>query len=288
MNIIIKYLVAFVISFIVFIANGQETENSLLWKIEGDSIKTAYLFGTIHILPQKDFKIAPKVQKAFNASNELVLELDMDDPNFFKEAMQYSSLKEGESLTSYMDEKEHAILDSFLIENLKVGIAQFSKVKPMMLMSSLLTSFVGEQVASYEFTLISMSKKNNMEVKGLELLATQMAALDSQSYEKQIDDLVELVENYDDANTTYKELVAFYKKEDIQAIYTKSKVYFNNSAELEEKLLDERNRNWIPEMTKLSKENNVFFAVGAAHLGGNQGLINLLKKKGYKVTPILE
>ena len=275
---------------IVFVLNlnAQKTNNSLLWKIEGKDIKTSYVFGTIHMLPQKDFKLSDKVKKAFNESDIVTLELDMDDPNFMKEAMKYSYLSEGETLMSYMDESEYEIMDSFLKKNLKMGMSQFSKAKPFLLMSSILTTFVGEQLASYEFTLISMSKENNKEIKGLETFASQVAIFDSQPYEEQIDGLIEMLNDYENMSTAYKELVDIYKTEDIEALYTKSKIYFNDDVELEEKLLNQRNRNWIPEIIKASKENSVFYAVGAAHLGGTYGVINLLKEKGYTVTPVLD
>jgi len=62
--------------------------NSLLWKIEGKGIKTSYLMGTFHMLPQKDFLLKDKVKNAFKASDQIVLELDMDDPTMQSKMMQ--------------------------------------------------------------------------------------------------------------------------------------------------------------------------------------------------------
>lgn len=288
MKTIQKQLILVATLLFVAILNAQEIKNSLLWKIEGKDIKTSYVFGTIHMLPQKDFKIKDKVKKAFMESDIVTLELDMDDPSFMKDIIKYSYLSEGESIRTYMDDNEYALMDNFLQKNLNVSMKQFSKAKPFLLMSSILTTFVGEQLASYELTLINMGKENGKEIKGLETFASQIAAIDSQSYEEQIDGLIDMLKDYENMSDSFKELVDLYKTEDIHALYTKSKVYFNNDLELEEKLLNERNRNWIPEISKLSKTHKVFYAVGAAHLSGEQGILNLLKEKGYKVTPIFD
>ena len=288
MNALLKYIIPLIISLLVFIANAQEMNNTILWKIEGDSIKTSYVFGTIHMLPKKDFKIKDKVKKAFQESDIVTLELDMDDPSFMKNFIKYSYLSEGETIKSYMDESEYEMMDIFLKKKLKLSMTQFSKAKPFLLMSSILTTFVGEQLASYELTLINMGKESGKEIKGLETFASQIAAIDSQSYEEQIDGLIVMLKDYENISNSFKELVDLYKTEDIQALYSKSKIYFNNDLELEEKLLNERNRNWIPEITKLSKAHKVFYAVGAAHLSGEQGILKLLIEKGYKVTPIFD
>lgn len=64
--------------------------------------------------------------------------------------------------------------------------------------------------------------------------------------------------------------------------------YMNHDTELMKKFLDDRNNKWIPEIAKFSKEVSTFYGVGAAHLGGDQGVINLLRNAGYTVTPIMD
>lgn len=72
-----------------FAGNAQENdENSLLWKISGNGITTSYLMGTFHMMPNKDFEVKEKVKKAFEASEQIVLELDMDDPSMMTQMQQ--------------------------------------------------------------------------------------------------------------------------------------------------------------------------------------------------------
>lgn len=274
---------------ITVITNAQKNENSLLWKIEGDDIKTSYLFGTIHMLPQKDFTLSDKVKKAFNDSDKVALELDMDEQDFFKDMMKYMYLTKGESLKNHMDEDEYKKLDTYLKEKLKVGMDKFLKNKPFFLSSTLLTTFIGEQIASYEMSLIGMSKTANKEILGLETIDDQMAAVSgSKSYEAQIDDIIKMLDEKEKTVDFYENLIELYKKEDVDGIYNSMGKYFEDDKLSKDKMLDNRNKKWIPEIKKLSKENKMFYAVGAAHLGGKIGVIKLLKNAGYKVTPVLK
>jgi len=278
---------------VVFIATtfnivAQNNPKTNLWKIEGDNIKTSYLFGTIHMIPKKDFIIKDKVQKAFESSDKVVLEIDMDDPNYKVDFMKLSMLNEGESLKTYMSDDEFKILDTYLKEKTGVGVNNFNTFKPMMLMSVLtMTAIGGGPLESYEMSIINMAKSANKEVSGLENIADQINAFDEDPYEEQIDTLVEMVDN-GNSEELYNQLLQYYLAEDVDGMYDFMDDYMNDDIEGMKRFLDDRNNKWIPKMEAYSKDNAVFYAVGGAHLGGDQGVINLLKKAGYTVTPILD
>jgi uncharacterized protein YbaP (TraB family) len=71
---------------------AQELTKTNLWKVEGKGIKTSYIFGTIHILPQEQFVIKDKVKKAFEATERVALEIDMADSGFASEVMKHDYL----------------------------------------------------------------------------------------------------------------------------------------------------------------------------------------------------
>ena len=278
---------------VVFIATtfnivAQNNPKTNLWKIEGDNIKTSYLFGTIHMIPKKDFIVKDKVQKAFESSDKVVLEIDMDDPNYKVDFMKLSMLNEGESLKTYMSDDEFKTLDTYLKEKTGVGVNNFNTFKPMMLMSVLtMTAIGGGPLESYEMSIINMAKSANKEVSGLENIADQINAFDEDPYEEQIDTLVEMVDN-GNSEELYNQLLQYYLAEDVDGMYDFMDDYMNDDIEGMKRFLDDRNNKWIPKMEAYSKDNAVFYAVGGAHLGGDQGVINLLKKAGYTVTPILD
>ena len=84
------------------------------------------------------------------------------------------------------------------------------------------------------------------------------------------------------------EMYALYKQEDIQGLYDLTEKYMvDEMAAIESKLLEDRNRKWIPRLRSMMSDGKIFIAVGAAHLGGEAGVISLLKEEGFNVFPIL-
>ena len=85
---------------------AQTNNKSLLWKIEGDNIQTSYLYGTIHLIPQGAFEINEKITGAFNSAEQIVLEIDMDDPAMQMKMMQNALMKDETTLDQLFSEED--------------------------------------------------------------------------------------------------------------------------------------------------------------------------------------
>ncbi|PID69320.1 MAG: TraB/GumN family protein [Flavobacteriales bacterium] len=266
--------------------NAQE--QSLLYKLEGKGIKTSYIFGTIHMLPQEDFHMPQKVKDAFEQSDELYLELDMDDPKMMREMMSKMMLTQDDKLANHVDSTEYKLLDAYLKENVGMSFGQFNRFKPLYLSSTVVASLVGKQIVSFEMRFINMAKAAKKELKGLETVEEQIAIFDNISYEEQMDDLVEMLEDPAEAKELFGNMVSVYKSEQIDSLFNYTLSYFDNDKEMINNLLLNRNKKWVEIIPKISKDKKVLYAVGAGHLGGKQGVIQLLRNKGYKVTPVLD
>lgn len=288
MNALVKIIVTVTLSLLSLTLGAQENKSSNLWKIEGDNIKTSYLFGTMHLIPEKDFQLKDKVKSAFDASEQVVLELDMSHPEFMKDMMAHAYLEKGAELKSYMDDHEYQLLDSFLKEKTGAGMPMYNTMKPFMLMSVVLMASVEGPLASFEMNLMQMAKEAEKEINGLETIATQVNVFDTISYEKQLDDLLDMIKNPDESTELFNKMAQLYISEDIDGLYGYMDDYMNGDVEMMSRFLDERNNNWIPEIGRLSKETSTFYGVGAAHLSGHQGVINLLREAGYTVTPMMD
>ena len=132
-----------------------------------------------------------------------------------------------------------------------------------------------------------MAKAQGNEVEGLETVAEQMAMFDRFPYEDQADDIVEMISDMDKTRSIYRNLVDLYKEEDLNGLSEMMDEYFNGPNE-KDILLIERNQKWIPMMESIAKKQPTFFGVGAGHLGGDLGVIALLKRAGYTVTPVMQ
>jgi uncharacterized protein YbaP (TraB family) len=153
-----------------------------------------------------------------------------------------------------------------------------------MAVMSLITmkSFGCADIKMYEMEFIEMAKSSSKSIAGFETLQSQMDFL-SKGY-SDAEMITMLQESNDD---TTKKMVQNYIQENLPELYkyiTAPKVMNENAKKW---LLDVRNENWAVKMPNIMKDKSTFFAVGAAHLLGEQGVINLLRKKGYTVKPIL-
>ena len=81
-------------------------------------------------------------------------------------------------------------------------------------------------------------------------------------------------------------MLRFYKNQNLDSIKTMLGKSEFGSEKYDNLLLNNRNKKWVKELDTIMKKESVFVAVGAGHLVGEQGLINLLKKQGYTVKPL--
>ncbi|WP_264525661.1 TraB/GumN family protein [Flavobacterium sp. N502536] len=261
---------------------SPKLENSLLWEVSGNGLsKPSYLYGTIHTICAKDYFMSEKTKKAFEASNELVLEIDFADPKEMADMQQLAMGKE--PLSKKLSSEQLSKLDVILQKATGMNVKQvdaFSLATVMSLIS--VKTFGCDDIRLYEMEFIEKAKKRNIEIGGLETVKSQMKILENAYTD---DELLQMLEGLSASLTA--ESVALYKNENISGLYDVTTDEKMSSEKTNKVILDERNINWVKNMPGLMKKESVFFAVGSAHLGGDYGVINLLRKAGYKVKPIL-
>jgi uncharacterized protein YbaP (TraB family) len=284
-----KKIPAFLILiFTGLLANAQAPkENSLLWEITapGQS-RPSYLYGTIHLICPSDFVLSNALKDAFTKTEQVALEMDMDDPAMMAKMMQTMNMKDGNELKKLVSEAEYARLARFYKDSVGIGISMFEKAKPFVLMAPLFTAVLACQPQSYEMSLVGLAGKQKSEVIGLETLEEQMAIFDTIPYKDQMKMLLAMIDSLPQARREFKDLVELYKKQDIDALYQMTMGSAFGMEGNEKVMLFDRNKKWIPRIQKIMAEKTTFFAVGAAHLGGERGVIALLRKEGYELKAI--
>jgi uncharacterized protein YbaP (TraB family) len=259
---------------------NNSNENSLLWEISGNGLsQPSYLYGTIHMMCESDFVIKEKVKNAFDKTSKLALELDFDDPLEIKVMQEMTTSKV--ALSTLLTAEDYKNLDVFLKEKVGAGVSQFEYTSLNSLMSVVMMKSLNCPPKFYEFEFLQLAQKRKMEVLGLEKVAVQIAAMDaSSSPHEMVGQLGYYNKKFFDDSTE------LYKKEDLRSLYE----LVNDPKFIDEKskavMLDNRNSNWVKDMPAMMKNESVFFAVGAAHLPGKKGVIQLLQKAGYKVKPV--
>ena len=269
---------------IAMTALGQES--SLLWKISGNGLeKESYLFGTIHIICKSDFLMDERITTSFESTEQLMLELDMSDPQLQLKMQQVSMNPGMKNIQGEMDEPLAKSLDEFLLKNYGAGLAQLGVLKPFVLTSMVLIKALPcTEMESYETFFTTKATAAGMPIAGLETVEYQVGIFDQIPQKLQLDELGKMLsENY--SQNEFQTMISTYLSEDIFALDQT----MNSSGMMSDYrsiLLDERNKSWIPKIEEAMKSKPVFVAVGAGHLAGEFGVINLLQKAGYTVEPI--
>lgn len=261
---------------------APKLENSLLWEVSGNGLANpSYLYGTIHMICSEDYFLSEKTKKAFDSSSKLVLEIDLSDPKQLSDMQQMAMGKE--PLSKTLSAENLSKLDDILQKKTGMTIQQVDSFNLLTVMSLIsMKSFGCNDLKFYEMNFIEAAKQKNLPIKGLETVKDQFEAFGNAYSDTE---MIAMFEESSKEETA--KLVSKYKEEDINALFeiTTDKRY--TSEKTKKNILDNRNLNWLKIMPELMKTESTFFAVGSAHLAGELGVINLLRKAGYSVKPVM-
>ncbi len=288
-------------------APADTLEHALLWRITKPDLKdTSYLFGTIHIISQEDFFLPNGFEEAFAKCKKATFEINMEkmmSPLSLLSMIGNMNMKGDTTLQDLLSEEDYALLKKRSLE-MGMPVELLNTMKPFfvaMLFSGEDTEMPLElnqeesATTSYEMELFQMAKEQDKKIDGLETVDFQMKIFDKIPYTVQAKMLSEALHARDENEgkearehsvNNLEELVKAYKTQDVDklaALVAEEDETLNQYADL---LINERNQTWIASIKKMTAEGPVFFAVGAGHLGGKQGVIRLLRKEGFVVEAV--
>jgi uncharacterized protein YbaP (TraB family) len=267
--------------------------NNLLWKISGKELtEPSYLYGTIHMIGAEDFFLPAGTETAVDDSDRLVFEIDMADMQDMSKLMGMMDkfyMADDLTIKDLLSAEDYALVESHF-EKAGLPIFFFQRMKPMFLTvftsgDMSLDDLQSGKIKSYEGEFMEMAESGNKKTAGLETIDFQISIFDQIPYEDQANMLMESIKSGSTGSDSFKEIVNVYKEQNLNKMLTMSISDEDGIGEFEDILLNQRNKNWIPQMQTMMTESQNFFAVGAAHLPGKEGVINLLREAGYTVEP---
>ena len=273
-------------------AQKKNPDNTLLWKISGNGLKNpSYLFGTIHMLCKDDAVLSDSLKNIIKNVKEVYFEVDLDNMFEMLGVMSKMKMRGDTTLQDLLSASDYEkVKNYFESKGSMFPFSMLEKYKPMLAASTLEQgSLPCESTAMMEQVIMQEAKQHNKSIKGLESMGYQASVLDSIPYKLQAEQLVSYIDNATKGGDEDKELTEMmkaYKNQDLQKLeemLMKSDPSIANYADI---LLYNRNRNWVNKLKELLPEKPLLIAVGAGHLPGKEGCINLLRREGYKVTPV--
>lgn len=264
-------------------------EKTLLWKIDGNGLKKpSYLFGTMHMLCREDAWLGEQLQAAIASCDTVYFEIDLDDAKQLFGAFKYLRMKNDTRLSDLLTEEEYDRLEKhFKKKYFLLPLSMLDRFKPLFI-SALLSEQTMDcpKKDGMEEVIMAEAKKYRKMVKGLETIAFQASLFDSIPYDMQARDLLYYLDSADNYAASSKQLLDVYRQQDLEKIEQLTSSSEPGMKDYMGLLLYDRNKRWITQMKAIMPQGSFVFAVGAGHLPGDQGVINLLRKMGYRVSPL--
>lgn len=262
---------------------------SLLWQIEGNDLTTpSFLYGTMHSHDERAHRFGDSVMVKFDQCEAVALELLTDSLDVL--GLMGFLMMPDTTLDQLLSPEDYKMVKTFIVKELGFVAIMLNvdKIKPIFV-STLISEMGGqaEMDVTVDDYFQKMGKKQGKVLIGIETMDEQMAALNAIPLKDQAEMLVEYIKTADDAAPDMEILIDYYETQNLDGmldIYASEKETMGTTFENEVVL--KRNYIMAHRMDSLVQIRPTFNAVGALHLPGDEGVIELLRKKGYAVTPV--
>lgn len=282
------------------------SQAQLLYRISGKDLKNpSYILGTYHLAPASFADSIPGMRAAFDATEQVYGEVDMLEtlkPENVAKMQEAMMLPEETTLSSLLTSDQLNRLNALLREVMGVDLTnpavaeQLDKVSPVALENTLMLmtymkNIQGLNPADLIDTYFQReAMKKNKDVKGFETTDFQMEVLYGAPLKEQITSLMCFVDHYQEGVELAEFITAAYFSQDLEQLEDLNQEEQEGpcagSPEDNDKLIYNRNDNWVKAMPKIMSEKPTLFVVGAFHLTGDRGVLRMLENAGYKVEGV--
>ena len=291
---------------ILMLAIASSASAQLLYRITGKGLeKPSYIVGTYHLAPATFVDSISGAKAALDEVEQVCGEVDnaeMESMSGRSRLMKAMMLPDGKSLADVLSTDEMDRLNAYMTEMLGADLtnplikSQMGKMNPMAISTQLqLVQYMKVTPGFNPTALIDgyfqqQAKKAHKPVMGFETIDFQMSVLYGTAIERQKELLFCMIDNQEYTEMSMKELTEAYFSQDMEKILalTEAKLgnFCDSTPEEDEALIYGRNADWVAKIPAIVNEKSTLFVVGAAHLPGEKGVLELLKAEGYTVEAV--
>ncbi|MGH8231015.1 MAG: TraB/GumN family protein, partial [Steroidobacteraceae bacterium] len=267
-----------------------DAAHHIFWEVKGRH-NTVYLLGSVHMLKAADSALPPQALSAYAASKGLVMELDLngaDVGTLLGEGSELEMLPEGQSLDKLIGSQLWSLLLARM-QPLGIDADTLNRFQPwfaaLMLQQLELMKSGFEAAAGVDEQLALMAQTDGKPIIGLETVDDQLGYLAHLTGEQQRQFLRSTLEESSSAQSQTAAIVRAWQQGDTVALERLMREDSSDAPDIYRVLTTDRNRRWLPKIVELlNADDNYLVVVGALHLIGHDGLVELLQHAGY--TPV--
>jgi uncharacterized protein YbaP (TraB family) len=283
--------------FILLVSAGVNAQQSqpaaaskhCLWEVRSPSNKV-FLLGSLHLLKSDAYPLAKEINHAYSVSSKVVFETDigeMMDPAVQTKMLSMGLYPEGESLLQNIPADMRRALQKKMAD-LGLPLEQFARFKPWLLAVTLTTLELQRLGFSPAYGIdvhyYGRAQSDKKVIDFFEPIDYQLDLLGNMDAEDQTAFLGQTLKDLEIAAEMADDMMTYWQKGQADKLYSLLYKSFEGYSEIEDRLLLQRNKDWLDKIeTMLGEPENIFIVVGAGHLVGPEGVVALLKQKGYKV-----
>ena len=267
-----------------------QSQNSILWEVSGNGLTApSYIMGTLKFIGEKEFFL-PKEAIAKMGNCKIFAIEDQVDHKAQTQLNKAVHFPAGKSLKTEFSKEDYEKLTSFFKSEFNITPKKFEKnfahLIPLALSMNMTRMALGEKVRFYDIELLEIAKKDKLETFSLEPIERESQAIQAYPMPDQEAALLHSISHFEKQKSEYKQLEVAYLRGDLDKVFEYSLHPEENNPTFIAEFYTKRNLEWLPKIVKMMGEKPSFIAVGVSHLEGEQGILNLLKQKGYTLAPI--
>ena len=281
---------------VAFSANAQ-----LLWKVSGNGLnQPSYIIGTHHLAPFSIMDSIAGLKKAMNETQQVYGEIkmsEMQSPATMEKMQKAMMIESDTTLNSLLSPKDFETANKFCKENLMVDLNMAPKLKPAFLLNNAVVMAYVKHIGKFnpqeqlDTFFQSQAIQNGKKVDGLETAEFQFNLLfNGSSLQRQAQLLMCTLNHIETEVENLKRLTNAYMNQDLNTMLKISEERKGDQCDAlpseEDAMIYNRNKAWAEKLPAIMKAAPTFVAVGALHLPGEKGLLNLLKRQGYTVEAV--
>lgn len=282
------------VTLICFLSSFFTVQAASVWRVTHGN-NTVYLGGTLHILSPEDYPLPSAYDEAYEASDTVVFETDLGALNsaeFLRQTLALMMYQDERTIKDVLSEQTYQQLSDYLASR-NIPIEQVSKMKPAMLgisLSMLEMQRVGLTSQGVDNFFYTRAKEDGKQIEWFETPKEQLEIIASLG---DGDEDAYIKYSLDELNTMTDllgPLKTYWREGNMKGLYDVSMLDFRTDyPDVYDQVLTQRNLNWLPQIRQyLSSEQTEFVLVGTMHMAGKEGVIALLEKAGFTVTPVDE
>lgn len=275
------------------------SQAQLLWKVSGGGLeKPSYLFGTYHLMPSSFVDSVPGLPEAIKSVDAVWVEIEnekMTSPATIQQMTQMMVAPADSSIDKLLSADGYQIIDGVVKRYLGafgVSLDQLKTLRPAALETQFAQLMAVKRLPNMDPTkLLDGEVERRVKALGkpansLETFDFQIQLLFGDPLSLQAASLLEMCKNIEDVEKNFDEMHNAYGAQDFEKLISVAFDPAAMSKEDAQKICYNRNVKWVPVLVDAAKKGSVLVAVGAAHLGMESGLIELLRQQGFTVEPV--